>query len=156
MRLACLFVPDFPLAALARAQPELRGEPVAVADGQGPGAKVLAVSAQAGEGGVTVRVNGVERKLSADAWTTSYWQLPPAALRNRVEVRPDQDGRVARPPDQVPGVVDLDREAGLLQPGRGEVVRTLLALAAADTVRARPTADGIERVEPLLDAGALR
>ena len=32
MRLACLFVPDFPLAALLRAEPDLRGEPVVVAD----------------------------------------------------------------------------------------------------------------------------
>src|SRR2546422_997733 len=36
MRLACLYVPDFPLAALLRIEPERRGESVAVADGHGP------------------------------------------------------------------------------------------------------------------------
>lgn len=45
--------------------------------------KAFAVSAQAAEGKIKVRVNGVERTLPADAWTTSYWQLPAAALRNR-------------------------------------------------------------------------
>jgi protein ImuB len=53
MRLACLYVPDFPLAALLRAEPELRGEPVGVADGLGPRARLLAVSAAAARHGVT-------------------------------------------------------------------------------------------------------
>jgi protein ImuB len=54
MRLACLYVPDFPLAALWRAQPELRGERVAVADGQGPRAKLLAISPAGARHGVAV------------------------------------------------------------------------------------------------------
>ena len=45
--------------------------------------KAFAVSAQAADGKLKVRVNGVERTLPGDAWTTSYWQLPPPALRNR-------------------------------------------------------------------------
>jgi hypothetical protein len=45
--------------------------------------KAFAVSAQAADGKLKVRVNGVERTLPGDAWTTSYWQLPPAAQRNR-------------------------------------------------------------------------
>jgi protein ImuB len=53
MRLACLFVPDFPLAALLRAEPDLRGESVAVADMPGPRARLLAVSAAAARHGVT-------------------------------------------------------------------------------------------------------
>jgi protein ImuB len=53
MRLACLFVPDFPLAAVLRAEPELRGEPVVIADGQGPRARLLAVAAAAARHGVT-------------------------------------------------------------------------------------------------------
>jgi protein ImuB len=53
MRLACLHVSDFPLAALLRAEPELRGEPVVVADGCGPRARLLAVSAAAARHGVT-------------------------------------------------------------------------------------------------------
>jgi protein ImuB len=53
MRLACLYVPDFPLAALLRTEPDLRGEPVVVADGPGPRARLLAVSAAAARHGVT-------------------------------------------------------------------------------------------------------
>jgi len=53
--------------------------------------KAFAVSARGGENGIAVRVNGVERRLPADAWTTSYWQLPPAALRNRALTLLDAD-----------------------------------------------------------------
>jgi len=60
MRLACLCVPDFPLAALLRVQPELRGEPVAVADGPGPGAKILAVSAAAAQHGITAGLSAAQ------------------------------------------------------------------------------------------------
>ena len=56
MRVACLYVPDFPLAALLRVQPDLRGEPVAVADGPGPRARLIAVSAAAARHGVTAEV----------------------------------------------------------------------------------------------------
>jgi protein ImuB len=54
MRLACLFVPEFPLAAFLRSEPDLRGAPVAVADGHGPRARILACSAAAARRGVTV------------------------------------------------------------------------------------------------------
>jgi protein ImuB len=54
MRIACLYVPDFPLAALLRLQPELCGRAVAVVDGSGPRAKVVAVSSRAARSGVAV------------------------------------------------------------------------------------------------------
>jgi len=54
MRFACLYVPDFPLAAWYRVQPELRGAPVAVASGAGPRATLLAVSPAAVRCGVSV------------------------------------------------------------------------------------------------------
>ena len=66
MRLACLYVPDFPLAALLRAQPELRGERVAVADGPGARAMVLAVSPAAGRGGVRPGLSAAQA-LAIDA-----------------------------------------------------------------------------------------
>lgn len=53
MRLACLCVPDFPLAAVMRVQPELREAAVAAVDGLGPRARVLAVSAAAARQGAT-------------------------------------------------------------------------------------------------------
>lgn len=51
-RIACLHVPDFPLAALLRVQPDLRGEPIAVADGEGMRARILCVSEAAAHRGV--------------------------------------------------------------------------------------------------------
>jgi len=52
MRVACLLLPDLPLAAELRARPELVGEPLAVASGPGPRAEILAVSPEAARRGV--------------------------------------------------------------------------------------------------------
>ncbi|HPC83427.1 MAG TPA: DNA polymerase Y family protein [Thermoanaerobaculaceae bacterium] len=52
MRVAAVWVPDFPLQALRRAVPELAEAPVAVAAGPGPRDRVVAVSAEAAEHGV--------------------------------------------------------------------------------------------------------
>lgn len=54
MRLACLFVPDFPLAALLRSHVELRGEAVVVADGPTARAKLIAVSPEAERRGIRI------------------------------------------------------------------------------------------------------
>jgi len=51
-RTACLLIPNLPLAAELRAQPELVGEPLAVASGPGPRAELIAVSAEAARRGV--------------------------------------------------------------------------------------------------------
>lgn len=52
MRLACLHVPRFPVAAWLRADPELDGAPLVVAEGEGARARVVAVSEQAAQAGV--------------------------------------------------------------------------------------------------------
>jgi len=66
MRLACLYVPDFPLAALLRAHPDLRGEAVVVADSMSPKAKVVAVSPAATRRGVGVGLS-VAQAMAMDA-----------------------------------------------------------------------------------------
>jgi len=66
MRLACLYVPDFPLAALLRTEPDLRGESVVVADGPGPRARLLAISAAAARHGVTATLT-VAQAAAIDA-----------------------------------------------------------------------------------------
>jgi protein ImuB len=53
LRLACLTVPLFPLAARLRCEPELRGEAVAILDGSGPTARLVAASRRARRAGVT-------------------------------------------------------------------------------------------------------
>ena len=51
-RIACLSVPLFPLAALLRSEPELGGEAVAVCEGNGSTARVVAASKLARKSGV--------------------------------------------------------------------------------------------------------
>lgn len=76
MRYLCLHVPAFPLAALLRAEPDLHGVALAVADAPGPRARVLAASSEAERSGVVsgltvaqaqARLSGLEvRVTSAD------------------------------------------------------------------------------------------
>ena len=59
-RIACLFVPDFPLAVVLRGEPELRGEPMAVIDGPSPRARILAVSDAATRRGITAGLSATQ------------------------------------------------------------------------------------------------
>ena len=52
MRIACLLVPELPLAALLRSHPELEGKCFAVASAPGPRAEVIAASPEARREGV--------------------------------------------------------------------------------------------------------
>lgn len=52
MRIACLLVPDLPLAAALRAQPELAGRPFVLASGTGPRAQVISASPEALRAGI--------------------------------------------------------------------------------------------------------
>src|SRR5690349_14226523 len=47
MRVGCLIVPDLPLQARLRAEPDLAGSPLAIVDGPSPRAVVLCVSPEA-------------------------------------------------------------------------------------------------------------
>ncbi len=51
-RIACLDVPLFPLAARLRSEPELKGEPVAVFEGNGNAARVIAATRPARRAGI--------------------------------------------------------------------------------------------------------
>jgi len=52
MPYACIFVPDFPVEAVLRAEPELRAQPVAVLEGKPPLQKVLGVNDRARQLGI--------------------------------------------------------------------------------------------------------
>jgi protein ImuB len=67
MRIACLHLPDFPLAALLRAEPELRGQSVVVADGPSPRARVLAVSPAAARRGLAPGLTAAQAHAVDDA-----------------------------------------------------------------------------------------
>jgi len=61
-RIGCLYVPDLPLQALLRAEPELSGAPVAVTESEGPRAVVLACSALAHRAGVGVGMTAAQAR----------------------------------------------------------------------------------------------
>src|SRR5690606_20598098 len=52
MRVGCLFVPELPLQALLRAEPDLHGQPLAIFQGEGARARIQAVSVPARSQGV--------------------------------------------------------------------------------------------------------
>jgi protein ImuB len=67
MRVACLRVPDLPLVAWLRAEPELAGAALAISAGSGPRAEIVAVSPAAARLGVCARQSVAQaRTLCAD------------------------------------------------------------------------------------------
>src|SRR5438067_673169 len=52
MRIACVYVPDLPVAALVRAAPEMCGQAVAVLEGKPPLTKIIAANQRAREKGI--------------------------------------------------------------------------------------------------------
>ncbi len=58
--IACILVPDFPLAALIRANPELRDKLVASSDGRGPHAELRFVAPLARRAGVTAGMTAAQ------------------------------------------------------------------------------------------------
>jgi len=61
---ACLFIPDFPVEAIIRFEPELRGQPVAVLAGRPPLEKVVALNEKARQMGVETGAT----KSQLEAW----------------------------------------------------------------------------------------
>ena len=68
---ACLFLPDFPVQAVVRLEPELRGKPVAILAGAAPLTKVFAVNREARELGVETGMT----KTHTEAFEGVTWRL---------------------------------------------------------------------------------
>src|SRR3984885_3076144 len=66
MPFACIFVRDFPVEALLRAEPELRSQSLAVLEGKAPLQKVLAVNENARRAGVSVGMSKLEIEACAE------------------------------------------------------------------------------------------
>jgi protein ImuB len=65
MPFACIFVPDFPVEALVRAEPELRTKSLAVLEGKAPLQKVFAVNENARRAGVSLGMTKLQ--IEADS-----------------------------------------------------------------------------------------
>lgn len=70
MSFACLFVPDFPVQALVRVEPEIKGRPVAVMEGAAPLTKMSCVNEKARELGVEAGMS----KVQAEAFSGIEWR----------------------------------------------------------------------------------
>jgi protein ImuB len=63
---ACIFVPNFPVAAVFRAEPELRARAVAIFEGKPPLEKVFAVNESAGRVGITPGMTKAQAELCSE------------------------------------------------------------------------------------------
>ena len=79
MRIACLWVPDFPLQALRRSEPELAEAPLAIAGGPLPRDPIVAVSAEAAELGVRSGMTAAQARQVAPAALVRVTPPPVAA-----------------------------------------------------------------------------
>ena len=57
---AAIYIPDFPLEAVLRAEPDLRDQPTVVLDGKPPVLTVLAANERARDAGAEVRMTGIQ------------------------------------------------------------------------------------------------
>jgi len=60
MRIACIHVPAFPLAAWVRSEPELRGAPLIVTDAPGPRGRIVGCAPEAARCGVAVGMTAAQ------------------------------------------------------------------------------------------------
>src|ERR1700681_4397777 len=63
---ACIFVPNFPVAALFRAEPELRAQAVALFEGKPPLEKLFAVNERASRSGITPGMTKAQAELCSE------------------------------------------------------------------------------------------
>jgi protein ImuB len=63
MPFACIFVPNFPVAAIFRAEPELRAQAVAIFEGKPPLEKIYAVNEKAGSLGIAPDMSKAQAEL---------------------------------------------------------------------------------------------
>src|SRR5689334_10891877 len=129
-RIACLLVPDLPVAAACRVDPDLAGLPLALSDGGGAHASVVAASAKARERGVEP---GRQTVAQARAIAHDLVVRPRdvaverSAVRGLIDVAASLASRIEATDD---GTVFLDAS------GTGHLVASEAGLATALVARA--------------------
>ena len=82
---ACIFVPNFPVAAVFRAEPELRAQAVAIFEGKPPLEKVFAVNESAGRVGIAPGMTKAQAELCSELTLR-----PRSRFSGSDDQRPDQ------------------------------------------------------------------
>jgi protein ImuB len=138
VRVACLLVPDLPLAAELRAHPELAGQPLAVASGPGPRAELIAVSPEAARRGVRPRTSAAHARALCGALRVHLASpaLEHAARAALLDAALSCSPRAALVP-RASGAYAGEAAAHLDASGVGALFPSEAGLAAALTARAR-------------------
>jgi protein ImuB len=82
MPFACIFVPDFPVEALLRAEPELRSQAVVVLEGKAPLQKICAVNEKARRNGILPGMTKLQIEACPDLALRSRSPLQETAAHN--------------------------------------------------------------------------
>ncbi|HYY05194.1 MAG TPA: DNA polymerase Y family protein [Candidatus Limnocylindria bacterium] len=142
-RIACLLVPDLPVAAACRADPELAGRPLALSEGSGPHARVVAASRAAGARGVQAGRHTVAqaRAIAADLIVRPHDEAAErSAVRALVDVAASLASRIETAAD---GAVFLDTAGAThLVPSEAGLATALVARAARVGLAARAAVGG--------------
>ncbi len=103
-RIACLLVPDLPVAALCRADPELTDRPLHVTEGSGPHARVVAAATRARARGVRPGVHSLAQARAVAADLVVHARDPAveaSAMRALADVAASVASRCERTADAV-------------------------------------------------------
>src|SRR5205809_531221 len=142
-RIACLLVPDLPIAAAGRAGPDLAGLPLALSEGSGPHARVVAASRARGARGVQAGRHTVAqaRAIAADLVVRPRDEAAErSAVRALVDVAASLASRIEAAAD---GAVFLDAAgAAHLVPSEAGLATALVARAARVGLAARAAVGG--------------
>src|SRR5216117_1300325 len=142
-RIACLLVPDLPVAAVCRADPDLAGLPLALSEGSGPHAGVVAASRAAGARGVQAGRHTVAqaRAIAADLVVRPRDEAAErSAVRALADVAASLASRIEAAAD---GAIFLDAAGAThLVPSEAGLATALVARAARVGLAARAAVAG--------------
>lgn len=146
MRIGALYVPDLPLQALLRAEPTLRGVPLAVAEGEGARARLLHVSVQARTHGVVPGL-GVGEALSLCPELAVRWVAPAIVESTRQAVLDAAASVAPRVEEARPGLALVDAEGlSRLHGGDRGIASALVAAASRLDLEARAAVASGKRI----------
>src|SRR3989442_7647837 len=141
-RIACLLVPDLPVAAACRADPDLAGRPLALAAGTGTHAPIVAAAAPARARGVRAGHTVAEaRAIAADLVVRPRDEAAErSAVRALVDVAASLASRIEAAAD---GAIFLDAAGAThLVPSEAGLATALVARAARVGLAARAAVGG--------------
>ena len=128
-RIACVWIPDLPLVAHVRIDPDAADHPLALTDGRGPRSTVVACTAPAAAAGVTRGMTAAQARAVCDALTVR--SRSPAAIAAAVATAADVAGTLSSRVEIADDLVFLDVEGSTLLFGSESAFATALGARLA-------------------------